>query len=172
MQWSAVVIVFVFAARLGTTILLQKLYSFFKTFFSNCYFKKNICKSHQNSEKRFWRKVLEKGNNKNRCNLVPSSEWLFNLIFVSFLVTTESNGRNLNCRYHTKLLLSINNVVYSILPTYFTLKKNIRTLYFEAISEKEIVHTLNTLCFSQSKWVTKADCTWSYSFKLFEKNTI
>lgn len=85
---------FVFAARLGTTILLQKLYSFFKTFFSNCYFKKNICKSHQNSEKRFWRKVLEKGNNKNRCNLVPSSEWLFNLIFVSFLVTTESNGRN------------------------------------------------------------------------------
>lgn len=67
------------------------------------------------------------------------------------LVTTESNGRNLNCRYHTKLLLSINNVVYSILPTYFTLKKNIRTLYFEAISENEIVHTLNTLCFSQSK---------------------
>lgn len=114
---------FVFAARLGTTILLQKLYSFFKTFFSNCYFQGNIWKSHQNSEKRLWRKVLEKGNKKNRCNLVPSSEWLFNLIFVSFLMTTESNGRNLNCRYHTKLLLWINNIVYSILPTYFTLKK-------------------------------------------------
>lgn len=56
---------FVFAARLGTTILLQKLYSFFKTFFSLfCYFQKNIWKSHQNSEKRFWGKVLEKGNKK------------------------------------------------------------------------------------------------------------
>lgn len=107
----------------GQQYFYKNYIAFLKLFFSNCYFKKNICKSHQNSEKRFWRKVLEKGNNKNRCNLVPSSEWLFNLIFVSFLVTTESNGRNLNCRYHTKLLLSINNVVYSILPTYFTLKK-------------------------------------------------
>lgn len=105
--------------HLGQQYYYKNLIAFFlKLFFSNCYFRKNIWKFHQNSEKHFRRKVLEK-RNKNWCNLVPSREWLFNLIFVSFLMTTERNGRDLYCRYHTKLLLWINNVVYSILPTYF-----------------------------------------------------
>lgn len=63
---------------------------FFLTFFQIVTFRKNIWKFHHNSEKHFRRKVLEKGN-KNKCILVPSNEWLFYLIFVSFLMTTESS---------------------------------------------------------------------------------